>query len=80
MRPLNKRAKRPPAVVWESRLRRRRVFADGLHLQRTSGSGTSAGLHQPLLMHDVGALKKTTFAVRNRMFPRAAGVSPPWMW
>jgi hypothetical protein len=29
-------------------------------------------------MHDVGALKKTTFAVHNRMFPRGAGVSPPW--
>jgi hypothetical protein len=24
--------------------------------------------------------EKTTFAVHNRMFPRAAGVSPPWMW
>jgi hypothetical protein len=29
-------------------------------------------------MHDVGALKKMTFAVHNRMFPRAARVSPPW--
>jgi hypothetical protein len=28
-------------------------------------------------MHDAGALKKTTFAVHNRMFPRAAGVNPP---
>jgi len=30
-------------------------------------------------MHDVGALKKTIFAVHNRMFPGAAGVSPPWL-
>jgi hypothetical protein len=28
-------------------------------------------------MHDVGALKKTIFAVHNRMFPRAAGINPP---
>jgi hypothetical protein len=28
-------------------------------------------------MHDAGALKKTTFAVHNRMFPRAARVNPP---
>jgi hypothetical protein len=38
---------------------------------------TTAGLRQPLLMHDAGALKKTTFAVHNRMFPRAAGINPP---
>jgi hypothetical protein len=47
-----------PPWLPESRRQRRPVFAGELHLHRTSGSGTTAGLHQPLLMHDVGALKK----------------------
>jgi hypothetical protein len=67
---------RRAASARNSRWQRRPVFANGLHLHRTSGSRTTAGLRQPLLMHDVGALKKTTFAVHNRMFPESGGRQP----
>jgi hypothetical protein len=38
----------------------------------------TAGLRQPLLVHNVGPLKMTTVAVQKRTCTRAAGVSPPW--
>jgi hypothetical protein len=47
-----------PPWLPESRRQRRPVFAGELHLHRTSGSRTTAGLRQPLQMHDAGALKK----------------------
>jgi hypothetical protein len=30
-------------------------------------------------LHDVCSLQKATFALHKRTFPRAAGVSPPWV-
>jgi hypothetical protein len=46
---------------------------------RTFASRTTAGLRQPLLVHDVRSLHKAPFAMHKRTFIRAAGVSPPWL-
>jgi hypothetical protein len=56
--PVTKAASILPRWVPKSRRQQRPVFAGELHLHRTSGSRTTAGLHQPLLVHDVGAPKK----------------------
>jgi hypothetical protein len=37
---------------------------------------TTAGLRQPLLVHDAGPLKITTFAVHKRTFYRSGGRQP----
>jgi hypothetical protein len=44
-------------------------------------SGTTAGLRQPLLVAPCSiAEEMTIFAICERTFTRAAGVSPPWVW
>jgi hypothetical protein len=59
---------RPVVVTGESRFR----FCK-------RGSLTTAGLRQPLLVHDIRSPHKAPFAMHKRMFARAAGVSPPWV-
>jgi hypothetical protein len=59
---------RPVVVTSESRFR----FCK-------RGSLTTAGLRQPLLVHDVRSLHKAPFAMHKRTFAGAAGVSPPWV-
>ena len=48
-----------------------------VRLPRAIRFTATAGLRQPLLVHDAGPGKIATFAVHKRIFTRAAGVSPP---
>jgi hypothetical protein len=43
---------------------------------RTIRFTATAGLRQPLLVHDAGPLKKATFAVHKRTFSKSGGREP----
>jgi hypothetical protein len=55
----------------------RRVLRTDQVCTADSALRTTAGLRQPLLVHDVRSLHKAPFAMHKRTFIRAAGVSPP---